>query len=219
MDSQSLLEVVHVVRRGTEPGVAIVVLHGWAESEQVMLRRVRDLDERLTVIVPRAPIELPRGNGWYWRREKLVADRSSFDVVVEQLGLFVASLPDTYGIDPSRLLVMGFSQGAVLAAALTRMQADRFAGTVCLSGPPLPIDLLYERPELMAGHPVFMAHGANDDIIPIVTGHRLRDLLIQRGADVEFREYGYKHEVTPEVIAAVNDWIVRRGLLHVAVDA
>ena len=98
-------------------------------------------------------------------------------------------------VDPARLAVGGFSDGATYALSLGLINGELFRRILAFS----PGFFVEGEPH---GRPrVFISHGRSDDILPIdQCSRRIVPLLQKRGYDVTFREFDGRHEV-PEAIA------------------
>lgn len=191
------------------PGPGLLVLHGWGADENDLLGLAPYFSERFFVVSPRAPIDIGFGGyGWYQISEGSAPDRTTFDYATGILDEFIAGIPAKYPILADQLFVLGFSQGAVMSASLTLADAGRFAGTVLLSGA-VP-QVLPATSETVRGHPTFAVHGLMDPVIAVDRGRALRDMMVERGAEVEYREYRYGHEITMETIEDLNRWFAAR---------
>jgi len=111
------------------------------------------------------------------------------------------------GIPSDRLLLAGFSQGGVIALeTLARLQ-DKLGGAIglsCYLGNPQNL------PRAHAPLPVFLAHGAEDPIVPLALGLAARSTLEQQGYPVEWREYRMPHSVCQEEIIDIRRWLLTR---------
>ena len=114
-----------------------------------------------------------------------------------------------YPVDPAALVVLGFSQGGVMAYDLALREPARFAGLVALSSwlprarsPGTPT----ERPgrgEL----PTFVCHGSEDPMIPWRPGRTSRDTLLASASSHRYREYEMGHEIRAEALRDLVDWL------------
>src|SRR2546426_1102157 len=55
--------------------------------------------------------------------------------------------------------------------------------------------------------PIFMGHGSDDPIIPLVRAEQSRNLLKSLGYPVEWRGYGMPHSVCPEELTDIGTWL------------
>jgi len=108
-------------------------------------------------------------------------------------------------VDPARLAIGGFSDGASYGLSLGLINGDLFPRIAALSTG-------FIIPGEPRGKPrVFMSHGTADEILPIERcGRVVAADLRKRGYDVTFREFTGKHEVPPAVAAEGFQWIAKK---------
>jgi predicted esterase len=108
---------------------------------------------------------------------------------------------ETVAVDPARIAVGGFSDGATYALSLGLINGDLFRRVVAFS-PGFVVD---GTPH---GHPrFFISHGTADPILPIGASSRtIVAHLRRRGYDVTFREFDGGHEVPPDVARDGMEW-------------
>lgn len=112
------------------------------------------------------------------------------------------------GIDPSRIVLAGFSQGGavVLHTAFLRW-VESLGGVIALS---TYAPTFISKLELTARQkitPVFCAHGRLDDVVLPEMGQAAFRSLIASGVDARWQEYAMRHEVIPEEINDLADWL------------
>ena len=143
------------------PAGAIVLLHGRGTSERdlVPLLDVFDPRERLVGAFPRGPLQLPPiGSHWYVVEEVGYPDPESFRATFDRLGAWLEGLEERTGVPIERTVLGGFSQGAVMASALTLGPGrPRPAGILAMSGfiPSVPD---FEAPARQAPRPAGRDH-------------------------------------------------------------
>lgn len=104
---------------------------------------------------------------------------------------------DTVAIDPSRIAIGGFSDGATYAIALGLVNGDLFKHVLACS-PGFVIDV----PSSQGKPTFFISHGTRDNILPIDRcGRRVAGDLRGRGYEVTFREFDGRHEIPKDVMA------------------
>jgi phospholipase/carboxylesterase len=183
-----------------EPEGALVLLHGRGADELDLypLLDLFDPERRLVAATPRAPLALPPG-GWHWYAFMQVGypEPSTFHAVYPRAAEWVDEFLAENAVAHDRLVLGGFSQGAVMTYALALGAGrPRPVGMIALSGfvpkvdgfeldlsPPLP--------------PVAIGHGTLDPVISVEFGREARDLLEEAGADVFYREYPLPHTIDP----------------------
>ena len=115
------------------------------------------------------------------------------------------------GIARSRIVLAGFSQGGVIALHLALRSQARFAGAMALSTYLHDHERIGEEVSFASiDTPIFMAHGQMDPMIPMARAITSRDALTALGYQVEWREYGMGHQVSPQEIADIGEWLKGR---------
>jgi phospholipase/carboxylesterase len=190
----------------------IVALHGRGANAQDLLPLIEAmaLDDVL-LVAPQAPLELDlgliHGFAWYSHDQEGVPDRKTFNLGLERLRRFLIDIRSGYPVDPDRLVLLGFSQGTVMAYAVGLTDPASFRGIVALSGYlPTRSDLPFQVQKL-EGFPVFVSHGRYDDIIPVELGRGAAELLRRAGANVIYREYPMGHQVSEEALEDLAAWM------------
>jgi len=170
----------------------LLYLHGATQSGTGMLRRVGPAADKAGVVLV-APDS--RGTTWDAIRGNFGDDVLFLDRVLE---LVFAKVD----VDPSRIAVGGFSDGASYALSLGLSNGDLFPRIVANS-PGFVI------PAPPSGKPrIFVSHGTSDPILPIDDCSRV---IVPRlkaiGYDVTFREFDGRHEVPPAIATEAIAWI------------
>ncbi len=116
------------------------------------------------------------------------------------------------GVQPENIFLAGFSQGGALALHAGLRHPQRLAGIIALSAY-LPLADLLETEKSAANQPtpIFIAHGAQDPLIPVHLARRSARRLARAGYGVAWREYPIAHEVCAEEIADVGEFL-RAGI-------
>ena len=193
---------LHSVRRAAaEPAMRLVLLHGYGSDERDMLGLAQSLPREFDVVCPRAPGETENG-GYAWF--DISVDESGFGFDEEGFQYAAALvLQDLAGLrlDGVPLVLGGFSQGAMVAAAVTLIEPSVDAAWL-MSGA-FPPGL--EMPPSPA-RPVLAQHGTLDPVLPIALGRDLAKRLAEAGLDVTAREYPVGHTVPADGLADAVEW-------------
>ncbi|KAJ1789122.1 hypothetical protein LPJ59_005405 [Coemansia sp. RSA 2399] len=125
-----------------------------------------------------------------------VEDEAGMNMSMMQINELIRNEIDA-GIPADRIVVGGFSQGAVLSLFTVLQSEHRLAGLVVLSGY-LPVrDRLVPRITNASKHvPVFQAHGTADEIIPYQYGEMISEVLKKNGFDAVFKAYQHMDHST-----------------------
>ena len=215
------LEVIEL-ESGKKPTASIIVLHGLGAdgTDFVPIAQEFRLDPigEVRYVFPHAPVMPVTINGgmsmraWYdilgtevERREDergLRASQAMVEALIER--------EIERGIEASRIVLMGFSQGCAMTLMTGLRYGQRLAGLVGLSGY-LPLAAVTEAERHSANHdtPIFLAHGSVDQVIPIARATASRDALRALGHAVEWHEYPMPHSVCAEEITDLNRWLLK----------
>jgi phospholipase/carboxylesterase len=188
---------------------ALIMLHGRGADENDLFGLSQYLDERLFNISVRAPFSFQFGGGytWYDIIDIGTPEAKMFDESYKKLVQFLEDVKKGYPIDPAKIILFGFSMGAMMSFALTLAQPDSIYGVVANSGLlPEDTDLKFEWNKIK-GKPFFVAHGKHDSIIPISLAHRAKELLTKAGADLTYREYEMDHQIDEESLNDIMSWL------------
>lgn len=187
-------------RESTHP--TMVMLHGRGADEEDLIGLAEEYDPRLLVLSVRAPYPFTYGNGYTWYDVGAVGtpDPAMFGQSYDMLSRFVDDALLSYPVDPSRVFLLGFSMGTVMAYALSLTRPALFRGIVAQSGyVPEGTHLSFRWREL-GNLAYFVAHGTEDPVIPIDFARRTKRLFEQSNARVEYREYEMGHQISQESI-------------------
>jgi len=116
------------------------------------------------------------------------------------------------GIDASKIVVAGFSQGGAIALHNALRSPLKLCGLMALSSY-LPLSDTIDAEVVNnpnagdASVPVFIAHGTSDPMVPYEGGRGSADVLKSLGYQVEWHEYPMAHAVCPQEIAAIGTWL------------
>jgi len=187
---------------GDGPHPTILVLHGWGANALDLLGLAPHLGAGgYLVLAPQGPIEVPIGNGavgygWFPITMGAPPDPLAFARASDALERFLAAAQRRYPIAAEKLVLLGFSQGGVMAYALALRQPKTFAALAALSSwfaPGIPAPAEAGR---LAGLSALVQHGTRDELISIDRGRQSVERLRELGADVTYREYEMGHEIS-----------------------
>ncbi|HEX8084321.1 MAG TPA: phospholipase [Solirubrobacteraceae bacterium] len=192
-----------------EPEGALVLTHGRGADEHDLfpLLDLLDPDRRLLGVTPGGPLHLPPGGRhWYSVQRVGYPDPASF---AEGFGALTAFL-DSLGLDWSRTILGGFSQGTVMSYAVGLGEGRPLpAGIIALSGFIPTVDGWRLRDEIPKGLPVVIGHGAADPVISVEFARDARQRLEAAGADVTYEESPVGHHIDPRFLGTLPAWVDR----------
>lgn len=176
-----------------KPAPLFVLLHGAGGKAERIVSMMRPLADQLGML-----LLAPDSRRQTW---DVITDRFGPDV-----GFLDRALDQTfsrYAVNPQRLAVGGFSDGASYGLSLGTVNGDLFSHIIAFS----PGFVVGSRQE---GKPrIFISHGSRDNILPINDCSRKIVPRLQRaGYDVRYREFDGPHTVPPEIAREAMDWFL-----------
>jgi phospholipase/carboxylesterase len=198
LDAGVSLRALERPAAGTPEG-ALVLLHGRGADEHDLFPLLDALDpeRRLQGYTPRAPLALPPGGAhWYVVPRVGYPDTETFHVGYTAAAEWLDALP----FPADRIVLGGFSQGAVMSYALGLGEGrPRPAALLALSGFIPTVDGW--EPDLEPPFPpIAIVHGEYDPVIPVEFARSARAVLEEAGAELLYRELPIDHTIDPAVL-------------------
>src|SRR5499433_2520532 len=108
----------------------LLLLHGTGGSERDLIPLGRELDPNASLLSPRGKV-LENGMPRFFRRlAEGVFDLDDLRQRTHDLAAFVAAASEAYQFDPRRVIAVGYSNGANIAASLLLLHPETLAGAV-----------------------------------------------------------------------------------------
>ena len=188
--------ILHLPENAPESSLPLfVMLHGATQSAEDMFWYLGTTPDEAAVVVL-----APNARDTTW---DAVGGRFGEDVA--HLNRALERVFETVAIDPARIAIGGFSDGASYGLSLGLINGDLFRSVVAFSPGFLIDGMPHGKPR------VFISHGTHDHILPIDRcGRRIAAGLISRGYDVTFREFDGDHEIPADVAREGLKWIAAR---------
>lgn len=208
------------VKPAGKVNAAIIWLHGLGDSgfgfapiaEQIKI----DPQHQVHFVFPHAP-ERPVtiNNGFVMRAwydiVSLDMDRRADEAGVIESASLVESLIQQQidnGIPANRIILAGFSQGGVVAIHLALRFQQRLAGLLAMSTYICnPDSLKAQAADANKLIPIMQCHGTGDDVVPMFMGEAAKATLQENNYTVDWRTYPMQHNVCPQQIADITNWI------------
>ena len=119
------------------------------------------------------------------------------------IGKLIEELP----IQKENLILGGFSQGAFLSSFLA-LRSFTPKALILLSGGMAPGRKSSPKDiSLPVPRPFFQSHGQFDEILPLASGKNLFHVLSDKGWKGEFHPFAGGHEIPPEILQKLKNWI------------
>ncbi len=182
----------------------LLLLHGTGGNERDLIPLARELDSRAALLSPRGKV-LENGMPRFFRRlAEGVFDVEDLKHRTNELADFVAAAAQHYGFAADKVVAVGYSNGANIAASMLLLRPEILRGAVLFRAmvPLVPENL----PELSSVR-VWIGAGSEDPIIPASEAQRLVELLRRAGADVTIRFARAGHRLTNDDVEAAQHWL------------
>ena len=208
-----LLYTAHVPA-GDGPFPTIIALHGWGATAHDLVGLAPIFDSgRSLVLCPQGPLPLQAGPGqvgygWFPLESGRPTDHAEVRKGVDAQQRFIEEAVTKYPVDRRKLVILGFSQGGVMAYALALQNPAAYAGLVALSSwlPDHMAESIPANPEL-ANLQTLVIHGTKDPMISVDLARESRDALAKLGVPASYREYEMGHEINPEALKQLISWL------------
>ena len=213
--------------KGGGRGPLVLLLHGFGApgDDLVQLADVLNVPVGTRFVFPEGPLSLMFGPAdarawWLIDMARIAADQAAGRIrdlsseiprglapARETMLAFLKEVEQTFGVEPRKTVIGGFSQGAMLACDLMLRATQPYAGLIQLSGTLLAAQewepLLQKRKNV----PVFQSHGMRDDILPYAGAEKLRNTLTHAGLSVEWHSFRGGHEIPAPVLRCLGPFI------------
>lgn len=210
---------------GGGDGPVVVLLHGFGASgtDLVPLGQHIPAPAGTRFAFPEAPLALDMGFGMMDSRAWWMIDveRMQRAMMAGQLRDLTSEVPDgaseahemlvecldaieaKLAVTGDRVVLGGFSQGAMLSTDVALRTGRPLAGLALMSGTLLAADEWVPLMPKREGLEVFQSHGRNDPILPFSIAERLRDELAGAGLSVEFVPFAGGHEIPAPALSGL----------------
>lgn len=194
------------------PRARLLLLHGVGGNESNLVGLGTHVDPSVEVILPRGPLQFGASQfGWFqvsFGAEGPVIDATQAERSRQQLIAFIGALRDQDRDDALPTVIAGFSQGGILSASVGLSAPQAVKGFGILSGRILPeLAAQIAAPEALASLTAFIAHGRDDNKLPLYWGERADRWLEELGVPHLTRIYPMGHELVAEEVADFIQWL------------
>jgi len=203
---QTQLGFTHRFIPTSEPNIShtLLLLHGTGGDETELLWLGEELIPDAAMLSPRGKV-LENGMPRFFRRlAEEVFDSEDLKLRTHELADFVAAAADSYGFEPDRVVAIGYSNGANIAASMLLLRPYTLSAAV-LFRPMVPLEPS-QLPSL-AGIPIFIAAGRNDSLASPEETERLVKILQTAGANVTLSWHPGGHALSGEDVQAAKEWL------------
>lgn len=205
MDPNDDLGFIHQFRpAGHEGAATLLLLHGTGGDERDLLPLGRALAPEAALLSPRGKV-LEHGMPRFFRRHaEGVFDIPDLIVRAGELAAFVRAATERYSLDGNKIVALGFSNGANIAAALLLLHPEILRGAL-LFAPMVPLEP--ENLPDLSNVAALLSAGRTDPIAPPEQAERLAEMLTAAGANTTLRWHQGGHTLLPEQVDQAREWL------------
>ena len=187
-----------------ESEATLLLLHGTGGDENDLVPLGRELAQGAAILSPRGKVSEYGAARFFRRLAEGVFDHEDLVFRTHELADFIDAALRKYDFDHSKLVAVGYSNGANIAASLMFLHPSLLRAAVLFRAmvPFEPEDV----PDL-SGMSVFLAAGRMDRMIPPENTERLVEILREAGADLDLRWRDTGHALTYEEVAEAKEWL------------
>ena len=202
-------------KTGTSDSPLLILLHGYGSHEKDLFSFANQLDERLTIVCPQAPVPLQKNRyAWYDLDLNSSTSRYKFSDVQkarENITRFIQQIQQKYGLQNSEVYLGGFSQGAIMSMYIGLSQPELIDGVIALSGqlyPEMKAEIKH-NPDL-SDLKIFMSHGKLDNVLTFEKAEEGYNYLNNRGIHVDKFWYHSRHQISNDNFRDMKNWIAKQ---------
>ena len=193
LDAKDALLYVPAGYQPTQPAPLAVLLHGAGGKAEQGLALLQGLADALGLLIL-AP----------------AARQHTWDIIVHDYGPDIAFIDEALAatftrcaVDPARIAIGGFSDGASYALSVGLMNGDWFSHILAFSPG-------FMAPLIQRGKPkIYLSHGTLDEVLPIYRCSRqLVPQLLENGYEVRYQEFEGPHTVPMALAREAAQWFV-----------
>jgi phospholipase/carboxylesterase len=211
-----LAYLVHESKAKTNPPV-IIMLHGYGSNEGDLFDISNSLDERFITFSVRAPYKASEvGNAWYDLKflpdKQISCNYEQLKQSKAKLLSFISNACKAYKADSTKVFLMGFSQGAIIAYDIALTNPSKIAGVMALSG-----RLLEEtKSNKMNAAAIeklkfYIAHGYSDNVIDIKEADKANEFLkTKKITNVQYKNYEMPHSICGDELNDIKKWLKKQ---------
>ena len=200
----------HIYKLGENTdGPTLLLLHGTGGTEHDLLPLANRVDSNANILSVKGNVS-ENGMARFFRRlSEGVFDEDDLIFRTKELNAFLDQASHDYAFDRDKVIAVGYSNGANIAASLLFHYKNALKGAI-LHHPMVPrrnIDL----PNL-SGKQIFIAAGTNDPMCPAQESKDLSTFLENAQADVTVHWENFGHQLTNSEVEAAAKWYQNQEL-------
>ena len=187
-----------------ESGPTLLMLHGTGGNEEDLIGLGETLAPGAAILSPRGKVSEYGAPRFFRRLAEGVFDHEDLLFRTHELVEFVEAASAEYGFERSKLVAVGYSNGANVAASTILLHPGLLRAAVLFR---VMVPFEPDVTPHLSGMPILMAAGRMDRMIPPDNTQRLADILLEAGADVDLRWRNVGHPLTYDDVSEAQQWL------------
>jgi phospholipase/carboxylesterase len=210
--NDSLNYVVRVPNESKNPAPMLILLHGYGSDENDLFSLVNQIPANWLVVSVRAPNKISN-NSYCWysvkmENSKIIINPKEEEKSREAILTLIHKLSTIYKVDTSKIVLAGFSQGANIAESTSLLNATIIKGFAVFSGRFLDeLKPLLIKTQNYKNMMAFVAHGTEDNMLPINYAQENTKILSQLGIKIECLTDEVGHSISKKELHAFSNWL------------
>ncbi len=190
----------------------LLLLHGHGSNEKDLFSYAKHFDPAMLVVSPRAPITLqPNKYSWYPLNRSQTGwnyDAEAMLASSDKLLDYISQLINDKGVNPDKIYLGGFSQGAIMSLTTGLRYPDKIAGIISLSGEVYPeVMLMAAEPYKLKQTKLFVSHGTQDMVIPVQPIQATTKALKAAGVEISEHYFDIGHSINSVGFNELLKWL------------
>lgn len=189
-----------------ERGPTLLLLHGTGGDGDSLLQLGQTISPTSALLSPTGRIREAGAPRFFRRLAEGVFDVEDLRLRTRELAAFVRAAVAAYELDPSRVVAVGYSNGANIAASML-LSGDSVLSGAALFRAMVPYEPL--QPADLRAVPVLLCAGDSDPVATPAETTRLGEILTAAHARVDVHHEPGGHQLTMGDVRAATAWITR----------
>ena len=189
--------------------IAIIALHGYGSNpfNMIELLKVLNIDKADCFFPPGNISPFPNDDlSKAWFSIPFTSNLNKEIVISREIILSkLKSIVNSY----DKIVLLGFSQGAMMCLDIMVNISKPVSGVICLSGLNINIDNNINIDKAYKKTPIFVGHGINDEIIDMESSKTSFEFITKKGFKIDWNEYNMAHEVVEKELEDIRSFFER----------
>jgi len=182
----------------------LLLLHGTGGTEDDLIPLGNELAPNASILSVRGRV-LENGMPRFFRRlEEGVFDLEDLKMRTDELAEFITKSSSKYMFDEKRIIAVGYSNGANIAASLLLRRPESLAGAILFRA------MVPYSPTVMpdlSNKSIILLEGLYDPIVSTAEAERLLEIFTNAQSNVTLKWQDSGHNLTNEDIIAAKKWL------------